>query len=145
MMTRLAGTMMRPLLLLLLSLLLLAVSSAELVTLTDSDLDSKDLSGALWFGPPFFLCPSGSQGPTHPARYIKFYAPWCGHCKHMAAAWEQLAATELPGVRIAQVDCTENRRACGKVAVTKPPAPCAVSHLSPVWHQGLPHAVADVR
>lgn len=51
-----------------------------------------------------------STGLTTGAWFIKFYAPWCGHCKRLVPTWEKLA-TELEetGVNVAKVDVTENR------------------------------------
>ena len=37
---------------------------------------------------------------------VKFYAPWCGHCKKMVPVWDD-TAKELDGVAtVAKLDCT---------------------------------------
>jgi protein disulfide-isomerase A1 len=41
---------------------------------------------------------------------IKFYAPWCGHCKKLAPIWDQVAAElkDVPGLVLAKFDSTVN-------------------------------------
>ncbi|OQR80607.1 hypothetical protein ACHHYP_17421 [Achlya hypogyna] len=47
--------------------------------------------------------------PSSGGWFIKFMAPWCGHCKKMARTWEKLALAlkDAPDVHIAKVDATE--------------------------------------
>ena len=52
---------------------------------------------------------------TEEGLFVKFYAPWCGHCKRMAGDWETLAAAHPD--RIAQVNCDMDKPLCTKYGV----------------------------
>ncbi len=61
-----------------------------------------------------------SKGVT----FVKFFAPWCGHCKRLAPTWDELAAKfkGVEGVTIAKVDCTsddnKNKDLCSEQGVS---------------------------
>ena len=42
--------------------------------------------------------------------FVKFFAPWCGHCKGMKPAWDQLGGDYAgsSSVVVADADCTES-------------------------------------
>eukprot|EP01060_Flectonema_neradi_P019587 TRINITY_DN267_c0_g1_i1.p1 TRINITY_DN267_c0_g1~~TRINITY_DN267_c0_g1_i1.p1 ORF type:complete len:192 (+),score=50.45 TRINITY_DN267_c0_g1_i1:57-632(+) len=50
---------------------------------------------------------------------VKFYAPWCGHCKRMAPAWDQLGSEyEGSNVIIGDVDATIHGDLASKYGVS---------------------------
>ena len=56
----------------------------------------------------------------HEPWLIKFYAPWCGHCKRLAPTWNKLSRTlqeRSSRTRVAKVDCTVHRRVCSRFGV----------------------------
>lgn len=49
-----------------------------------------------------------STGGTTGTWFVKFYAPWCGHCKAMAPAWEELANKLKGKINVAKLDARSN-------------------------------------
>ena len=51
--------------------------------------------------------------------FVKFFAPWCGHCKKMKPAWDKLMEEyEDSHILVADVDCIKDGKAlCDKVGV----------------------------
>ena len=50
--------------------------------------------------------------------FVKFFAPWCGHCKKLAPIWVQLAQEMRGKLTIAEVDCEVNAGICRSQGVT---------------------------
>eukprot|EP00697_Spironema_sp_BW2_P010442 gnl/Spiro4/25670_TR12789_c0_g1_i1.p2 gnl/Spiro4/25670_TR12789_c0_g1~~gnl/Spiro4/25670_TR12789_c0_g1_i1.p2 ORF type:complete len:193 (+),score=62.84 gnl/Spiro4/25670_TR12789_c0_g1_i1:67-645(+) len=51
--------------------------------------------------------------------FIKFYAPWCGHCKAMKPAWDQLGSDFFgSSVLIGDVDCIAETELCSQFGVS---------------------------
>merc|ERR1740124_1605821 len=86
------------LLLLLLLLHVSVVSSHSTVqVLTPDNFDDSINDGGLWF--------------------VKFYAPWCGHCKRMAPVLDEVAPKLDGKMSIAKVDCTSHKTLCERYKV----------------------------
>jgi protein disulfide-isomerase-like protein len=49
---------------------------------------------------------------------VKFYAPWCGHCKNLAPVWDQAGSKlKSDNVQVAKVDCTQHAELCSQFNV----------------------------
>lgn len=82
-----------------LALAVLGVAAAEVVVLTNANFDDYV---------------DGSQ----PAL-VEFYAPWCGHCKNLAPAYDTVGETyrRSDGVLIAKVDADSEKELAGRFGV----------------------------
>ncbi|XP_053678795.1 thioredoxin domain-containing protein 5 homolog [Anopheles nili] len=47
-------------------------------------------------------------------HFVKFFAPWCGHCTKLAPTWEELARSleQEQDIRVSKIDCTQYRPIC---------------------------------
>jgi len=63
---------------------------------------------------------SFAEGITGPITLVKFYAPWCGHCKKIAPEYETASDILVEeDIALAEVDCTadESKDICSKYGV----------------------------
>lgn len=75
-------------------------------------------TGALGEGPVVLTAANFDTETARGDWFIKFFAPWCGHCKNMAPTWMELAGKINDEFRhIADVDCTVERDLCERFAV----------------------------
>lgn len=75
----------------------------------------------------------------HRHVFVKFYAPWCGHCKSMAPSYAKLAAKmneKEGGIPIADVDATESPELAERFGVEGYPTLKFFVDGKPVDYQG---------
>jgi protein disulfide-isomerase A6 len=70
--------------------------------------------------------------------FVEFYAPWCGHCKHLAPDWEKLGSAfqNEEKVVIAKVDADAHRSIGEKYGVTGFPT---LKFFAPEDKSGTPY------
>ncbi|KAG1740372.1 thioredoxin-like protein [Suillus lakei] len=73
-----------------------------------------------------------AQAPT----FVKFFAPWCGHCKKLAPTWTQVARRMQHKLNIAEVNCDEFKSLCSKQGVTGYPMLFYYSHGAKTEYTG---------
>ena len=77
----------------------------------------------------------------NPTSIIKFYAPWCGHCKKMAPEWEKLES-EQHFFGVGEVDCTKSAELCQREGVRGYPTVKLVTPFGNEVYKGLRTAEA---
>ncbi|KAK0793815.1 hypothetical protein LTR59_003491 [Friedmanniomyces endolithicus] len=58
---------------------------------------------------------------THDPWFVKFYAPWCGHCQALAPNWQGMARQMRDQLNVGEVNCEVEKRLCKDVRVKSYP------------------------
>lgn len=90
-----------------------------------------------------------STGQTTGKWFVKFFAPWCGHCQRLAPHWEQLADDlhadqETFEFVLASVDCTKDPDVCTRFGIAGYPALKLFAHQQMYTYDG-PRTVAAMQ
>ena len=80
------------------------------------------LNSVAWAGDVVVLTESNYDAEvvnSGKSTFIKFYAPWCGHCKKLKPDWDKLGSEFVDSsVTIAEIDCTVDKELCSKEGVS---------------------------
>lgn len=68
--------------------------------------------------------------------FIKFYAPWCGHCKALAPTWIELASQLRNQVNIGEVNCEALPSLCSEFGITGFPTLKMFQQGEPINYSG---------
>ncbi len=55
--------------------------------------------------------------PANGLWFLKFYAPWCGHCKQLAPTLDKVAPYLSGKLAFGKIDCTQHKKLCGRFDV----------------------------
>ncbi|KAM5378693.1 hypothetical protein ACJZ2D_004329 [Fusarium nematophilum] len=69
--------------------------------------------------------------------FIKFYAPWCSHCRAMAPTWEQLAKNVKGKLNIGEVNCEAESKLCKDMGVRAFPTILFIQGTERAEYKGL--------
>uniref|UniRef100_A0A7S3LCV5 Thioredoxin domain-containing protein n=1 Tax=Amphora coffeiformis TaxID=265554 RepID=A0A7S3LCV5_9STRA len=92
--------------------LLLTVTTTvdgAVTTLGEKHATVQALDGANWR--------TAIEDPANPLWLLKFYAPWCGHCKKLEPILDKVAGPLQGKLAIGKIDCTVHKPVCNEFQV----------------------------
>jgi protein disulfide-isomerase-like protein len=61
------------------------------------------------------------EDPANGLWLLKFWAPWCGHCKRLAPVLDEVAPKVAGQMAIGKIDCTVEKQLCKEYNVKSYP------------------------